>query len=313
MDKHNIYRCRQRLNAHSNVNTKSILCITRHPTTIDFKFFFHCHSHVYRHVPPLSHTHFFVLFFIVLHFRWVLFHTCPNEPSRFQDEITIQVVLRVDIRCRLGLQLERLARCRTFTLHFLSVETNLTSTLHSICEASHHIFTDNILCPSLRWARRDRIRLNKLNFGCCSRANEAKIWKWPNGECKRRSENGSSQNICGSMSRNKEKMIKLAKIDIDLPSEISAPTGIYHRIHTRIDPSEPCNDHRHNFFVFNALDAEARQQIDNEKWQPAHDKHAHHDAQRFRCLLLLGKFRQLSWQREILAHVTMPAAESVIV
>lgn len=75
---------------------------------------------------------------------------------------------------------------------------------------------------------------------------------------------------------------KIGKIYIDLPSEISAPTGIYHRIHTRIDPSEPCNDHRHNFFVFNALYAEARQQIDNEKRQPAHDEHAHHDAQRFR-------------------------------
>lgn len=44
--------------------------------------------------------------------------------------------------------------------------------------------------------------------------------------------------------------------------------------------------------MLDALYAKAGQQIDNEKWQPAHNEHAHHDAQRLGRLLLFREFRQ---------------------
>lgn len=88
-----------------------------------------------------------------------------------------------------------------------------------------------------------------------------------------------------------------------LPTKIPAPAGVYDRIHSAVDPTEPRNSGEHDLLLPYTLGAKTRPEIDDEEREPAYDEDTHHDPQRLGGLLLLGELGQFPGQGEIVAPV----------
>lgn len=88
-----------------------------------------------------------------------------------------------------------------------------------------------------------------------------------------------------------------------LPTKISAPAGVYDRIHSAVDPTQPRNSGEHDLLLPYALGAKTGPEVDDEEREPTDDEDAHHDPQRLGCLLLLGELGQFARQGEIVAPV----------